>query len=194
MAHRFTTRVGAIRANRFAATETIFQQTRVYPYPLGAGSARPNPKMGAPDPEKPLFLGFSVLRPGLRPTSGTSSQVWELRFLPSFPLFLGKIAVQQCLGKCVEIPDILLPDRPSENFSSGTRNNSQRAHVCRFLLLKKVETVFGIVFEAAGAKLWTSAGEKLLGSWTGLNFFWGRFQGCLSNFPFHFSFQISFWN
>ena len=22
------------------------QQTRVYPYPLGAGSARPNPKMG----------------------------------------------------------------------------------------------------------------------------------------------------
>ena len=28
------------------------QQTRVYPYPLGAGSARPNPKMGAP----PLLL------------------------------------------------------------------------------------------------------------------------------------------
>ena len=35
------------------------QQTRVYPYPLVAGSARPNPKMGAPDPESPLyFLGF----------------------------------------------------------------------------------------------------------------------------------------
>ena len=27
------------------------QQTRVHPHPLGAGSARPNPKMGAPDPE-----------------------------------------------------------------------------------------------------------------------------------------------
>ena len=40
----------------------VIQQTRVYPYPLGAGSARPNPKMGAPDPENPLFLGFSVLR------------------------------------------------------------------------------------------------------------------------------------
>ena len=43
-----------------------FQQTRVYPHPLGAGSARPNPKMGAPDPENPLFLGFSVPRGGLR--------------------------------------------------------------------------------------------------------------------------------
>ena len=46
-----------------------FPQTRVYPYPLGAGSARPNPKMGAPDPENPLFLGFSVLRGELRPWS-----------------------------------------------------------------------------------------------------------------------------
>ena len=47
------------------------QQTRVYPYPLGAGSARPNPKMGARDPENPLFLGFAVLRGGLRPWSQT---------------------------------------------------------------------------------------------------------------------------
>ena len=47
------------------------QQTRVYPYPLVAGSARPNPEMGAPDPENPLFLGFSVLRGGLRPWSQT---------------------------------------------------------------------------------------------------------------------------
>ena len=49
------------------------QQTGVYPYPLVAGSARPNPKMGAPDPENPLFLGFFVLRGGrdhgLRPWS-----------------------------------------------------------------------------------------------------------------------------
>ena len=52
-------------------TVLIFQQTRVYPYPLGAGSARPNPKMGAPDPENPLFLVFSVLRGGLRPWSQT---------------------------------------------------------------------------------------------------------------------------
>ena len=40
----------------------VFQQTRVYPYSLGAVSARPNPKKGAPHPENPLFLGFSVLR------------------------------------------------------------------------------------------------------------------------------------
>ena len=51
--------------------QAIVAQTRVYPYPLGAGSARPNPKMGASDPENPLFLGFSVLRGGLRPWSQT---------------------------------------------------------------------------------------------------------------------------
>ena len=49
----------------------LVQQTRVYPHPLVAGSARPNPKMGAPDPETPLFLGLSVLRWGLRPWSRT---------------------------------------------------------------------------------------------------------------------------
>ena len=47
----------------------LIQQTRVYPYPLVARSARPNPKMGAPDPENPLFLGFSVLKGGSRPWS-----------------------------------------------------------------------------------------------------------------------------
>ena len=55
----------------FVFLEGIFQQTRVHPYPLGAGSARPNPKMGAPDPENPSFLGFSVLGAGLRPWSQT---------------------------------------------------------------------------------------------------------------------------
>ena len=52
-------------------SHTHFQQKRDYPYPLGAGSARPNPKMGTPDPENPLLLGFSVLRGGLRPWSQT---------------------------------------------------------------------------------------------------------------------------
>ena len=33
----------------------IHQQTRVYPYPLVAGSARPNPKMGAPEHRKPFI-------------------------------------------------------------------------------------------------------------------------------------------
>ena len=47
------------------------QQTRVYPYPLGAGPARPNPKMGGRDPENSLFIGFSVLIGGLRPWSQT---------------------------------------------------------------------------------------------------------------------------
>ena len=51
--------------------QSIGQQTRVCPYPLGEGSARPNPKMGAPDPENPLFLGFPVLGGGSRPWSQT---------------------------------------------------------------------------------------------------------------------------
>ena len=47
---------------------------RGLPLPLGRGIwKRPNPKkkMGAPDPENPLFLGFSVLKGGLRPWSQT---------------------------------------------------------------------------------------------------------------------------
>ena len=41
----------------------FFWQTRVYPYPLGAGSARPNPKMSAPDPENPfIFRVFPAQR------------------------------------------------------------------------------------------------------------------------------------
>ena len=55
----------------FASNPCENQQTRVYPYPMGAGSARPNPTMGAPDPGNPLFLGFSVLRGRLRPWSQT---------------------------------------------------------------------------------------------------------------------------
>ena len=35
--------------------------------------------------------------------------------------------------------------------------------------------MFEIVFEIAGAKLWKTAGEKLLGVWTGLNIFRWRF-------------------
>ena len=59
---------GMITATFHAATITV---NKGYPYPLGAGSARPNPKMGAPDPENPLFLGFSGLGGGLRPWSQT---------------------------------------------------------------------------------------------------------------------------
>ena len=55
----------------------FLQQKRVYPIPLGAGSARPNPKMGAPDPENPLFLGFSVLRGGLRSWSPKKARPWS---------------------------------------------------------------------------------------------------------------------
>ena len=54
-----------------ALLHSFAQQTRVYPYPLVAGSPRPNPKMGAQNPEHPLFLGFSVLRGGPRPWSET---------------------------------------------------------------------------------------------------------------------------
>ena len=50
---------------------TLVQQTGVYPYPLGAGPARPNPKMGAPETENTLCMGFAALRGGLRPWSQT---------------------------------------------------------------------------------------------------------------------------
>ena len=59
------------RSGAFPDSNTYIQQTGVYPYPLVAGSARPNPRMGAPDPENPLFLGFFVLRGGPRPWSET---------------------------------------------------------------------------------------------------------------------------
>ena len=59
--------LGLLRGRTLAFNKT--QQTRVYP--LGAGSARPNPKMGAPDPESPLLKGFSVLRGVLGPWSQT---------------------------------------------------------------------------------------------------------------------------
>ena len=49
----------------------FFSKQGSTPTPLGAGSARPNPEMGAPEPRNPLFLGFSVLRGGLRPWSQT---------------------------------------------------------------------------------------------------------------------------
>ena len=54
------TRAGVLYFGHF-----LGEQTRVYPYPLGAGSARPNPKMGTPDSENPLFLEFSVPRRGI---------------------------------------------------------------------------------------------------------------------------------
>ena len=42
----------------------------VYPYPLDeGGSARPDPKKGAPEAENPSCIGFTVLRGGLRPWS-----------------------------------------------------------------------------------------------------------------------------
>ena len=41
------------------------QAPRVCPFPLRAGSARPNPEMGAPDPENPLFLGVFCAQKGI---------------------------------------------------------------------------------------------------------------------------------
>ena len=46
------------------------QQTGLPP-PLGAGSARPNQKKGAPDTKNPSCIGFTVLGGGLRPWSQT---------------------------------------------------------------------------------------------------------------------------
>ena len=48
-----------------AITLLVVQQTGVYAYPLGAGSARPNPKKGAPETENPLFVGFTARRGGM---------------------------------------------------------------------------------------------------------------------------------
>ena len=49
--------------------EFSFQQTRVYPYPLGAGSADQIQKRALQTQKPFLFPGFSVLRGGLRPWS-----------------------------------------------------------------------------------------------------------------------------
>ena len=43
-----------------------FQETGVYYYPLGAGSARPNPQKRKKDTENPSCTGFTVLRRRLR--------------------------------------------------------------------------------------------------------------------------------
>ena len=52
-------------------------KTRVRPYPLGAGSARPNPKMGAPDPENPLFLGFFCAQRGIETMVWEGARPWD---------------------------------------------------------------------------------------------------------------------
>ena len=54
-----------------ATGNTETQQKGIYPYPLGAGSARPNPEKGAPDTENPSCIGSTVLRGGVRPWSQT---------------------------------------------------------------------------------------------------------------------------
>ena len=46
------------------------------PYPLGAGSARPKPKKGAPDTENPSSIWFTVLGGGQRPWSQTMLSEW----------------------------------------------------------------------------------------------------------------------
>ena len=43
-----------------------------------------------------------------------------------------------------------------------------------------------VVFEIAGAKQWNMADEKLLGSWTGLKSFQGRFGAFFHRFSFRF--------
>ena len=93
------------------------QHTRVYPYPLGAGSARPNLKMGAPDPGNPLFLGFSVLRGGLRPWSrkgpdlgvGVDPETVKRAPRGTKPIHAGKISwgINICAntcGACIRTP------------------------------------------------------------------------------------------
>ena len=42
---------------------------------------------------------------------GLPGQVWELTFLPSFPSFPRKKSLfKKCLGKHLDVPNILLPD------------------------------------------------------------------------------------
>ena len=59
---------------------------------------------------------------------------------------------------------------------------------------KEFEITFETVFEIARAKLWKSAGEKLLGNWTGFKMFRGRFEVFfkffISLFVFAFHFGI----
>ena len=69
---------GKIAENR-ALTDVnrhYFSANRGLPLPLGRGVCGTNPKMGVPIPENALFLGFSVLRGGLRPWSEEGVGPW----------------------------------------------------------------------------------------------------------------------
>ena len=60
------------------------QPTGVYPYPLGAGSARPNPEKGAPETENPLCIGFAALKRGVETQRKTKGQQLKGKIISEF--------------------------------------------------------------------------------------------------------------
>ena len=132
----------AIRANRptkltesqfwgYRVYKNLFNEKRVYPYPLGAGSARPNPKMGAPDPENPYFSVFSGPNPewGIFRIFSVFFRIFPvLRGFPcpSFPCFFGKRQ-----GKPPKKQGFFIPTEPLISLEKKgktlekTRNSSQ---------------------------------------------------------------------
>ena len=94
------------RKKPWTKVSLLFQQTGVYPYPLSAGSARPNPKRGSPETENPLCIGFAVLRGGLWPWSQTmvseGARPWgggRSKFVNCFQSY-----VSQPFGHCFALP------------------------------------------------------------------------------------------
>ena len=61
----------SLRKSNSAEISKNMSANKGLPLPLGRGVCETKSKKGAPDPENPLFLGFSVLRGGLRPWSQT---------------------------------------------------------------------------------------------------------------------------
>ena len=70
--------------------------------------ARQGPKWKAVETQVPVT--YRVVADVWEEVWDFLGQVWELRFLPRFRHFLGRITVQKYLGKRLQVPDILLPD------------------------------------------------------------------------------------
>ena len=121
------------------------------------------PRLHAEDHTPPEDVRTQKLESVLR------QSCWLCSCFCCFVLF-GCVVTVLCLWSSQNIGE------KSAHFQFGRH---QCGHASRFSFRQKsVEMVVEIVFEIAafaGAKLWKMAGDKLLGSWTGLNIFRGRF-------------------
>ena len=98
---------------------------RVYPYPLVVGSARPNPKMGAPDPENPLFVRFSGLK------GGSETMVSDHGLGRGQTMGRGRSGdCESVVSKRVVLAIVPGPQKPERGYKNGTTvpKTGTRAH------------------------------------------------------------------